>query len=127
MTTETQTREVVRAFHAARTAGDVAVARAHLASSFDFRSPLMSFEDPDAYLTSHIGFQRVVTGLDMVSELYGENEATLIFDLHTATPAGVQRTAEHFRLAEGKISSVLLIFDASPWRPMLTQLGVIHC
>ena len=122
MTTETQTRQVVRAFHAARTVGDVEVTRAQLASTFTFRSPLMSLDDPDAYPASHTGFQQVVTGLDMISELYGDGEATIVYDLHTATPAGTQHTAEHFTLTDGRISSVLIIFDASPWRPMLTSL-----
>ncbi|HEY4028434.1 MAG TPA: hypothetical protein VGO86_18550, partial [Candidatus Dormibacteraeota bacterium] len=98
---------------------------AQLAPAFTFQSPLMRFDDPAAYLASHGDFQQVVTGLDMISELYGEGEATLVYDLHTATPAGTQRTAEHFTLAAGKIASILLIFDASPWRPMLAALGLI--
>ena len=46
----------------------------------------------------------------MISELYGEGEATLLYDLRTSTPAGTQRTAEHFRLAAGKIASIILLF-----------------
>jgi ketosteroid isomerase-like protein len=123
--TSTQTRQVVSAFHAARTAGDMQAAGAHLAPAFTFQSPLMRFDDPAAYLASHAELQPVVTGLDMISELYGDGEATLIYDLHTATPAGTQRTAEHFVVADGRIASVRLIFDASPWRPMLAALGLV--
>jgi len=116
MTTDTQTRRVVSAYHAARTAGDLEAAGAYLAPTFTFRSPMMGFDSPVTYLARHGAFQQLVTGLDMISELYGEGEATLVYDLHTATPAGTQRTAEHFRLTAGKISSILMIFDASPWR-----------
>lgn len=116
MTTDTQTRRVVSAFHAARTAGDLEAAGAHLAPTFTFRSPMMGFDDPAEYLVRHGAIQHLVTGLDMISELYGEGEATLVYDMHTATPAGTQRTAEHFKLTESKISSILAIFDASPWR-----------
>jgi len=124
MTTKTQTRQVVSAYHAARTAGDLQAAGAHLAPTFTFQSPLMRLDGPAAYLASHGDFQRLVTGLDTLSELYGEGEATLVYDLHTATPAGTQRTAEHFTVAAGRIASILLIFDASPWRPLLAALDI---
>lgn len=125
MSIDTQTRRVVSAYYAARTSGDLEAAGAHLGPKFTFQSPMMRFDSPADYLASHRAFQQVVTGLDMISELYGEGEATFVYDLHTATPAGTQRTAEHFRLTDGKISSILVIFDASPWRPMLTALGLI--
>jgi hypothetical protein len=44
----------------------------------------------------------VVTGVDMLSELYGESEATLVYDVHTATPVGTQRTAEPFACGTGR-------------------------
>ena len=65
------------------------------------------------------GFLGIVTGVDMISELYGEGEATLVYDVHTATPVGTQRTAEHFRLRDGGIASIRLIFDATAWRPIM--------
>lgn len=45
-----------------------------------------------------------------------EGEATLLYDLGASIPGGKQRTAEHFKVVGGKIQSILLIFDASPWR-----------
>ncbi|GGV12992.1 hypothetical protein GCM10010260_59850 [Streptomyces filipinensis] len=58
----------------------------------------------------------IVTGVDMISELYGETEATLVYDVHTSVPAiGTQRTAEHLRRADGRIDTIRLIFDATPW------------
>jgi len=116
MTTDTQTRRVVSAYHAARTAGDLEAASVYLAPTFTFQSPMMGFDSPVTYLARHRAFLPLVKGLDMISELYGEGEATLVYDLHMATPAGTQRTAEHFRLTDDKISSILVIFDASPWR-----------
>jgi hypothetical protein len=48
-------------------------------------------------------------------------------DLHLlpsgpATPVGTQRTAEHFRLEDGRIASITPIFDATWWRPMMAML-----
>ncbi|WP_370961997.1 hypothetical protein [Amycolatopsis sp. cg9] len=88
------TREAVQAYHRARFDGDVTAAAARLADTFSFESPL-------------------------ISELYGESEATLVYDVHTATPVGVQRTAEHFRLRDGKIEAITLIFDATRWHPVM--------
>jgi hypothetical protein len=51
----------------------------------------------------------------LVSELYGEDEATLIYDVHTPTPAGTMRSVDHFKLTGRKISSLELIFDATGW------------
>ena len=56
MTTVTQTRQVVSAFHAARTASDFETAARHLAPTFRFQSPLMVIEDPFAYLRVQAGF-----------------------------------------------------------------------
>lgn len=116
MTTDTQTRQLVSAYRAARDAGDAQAAAGYLAPAFSFQSPLMRLDDPDLYLASHTAFQKVVTRTDLISELYGEGEATLLYDLHAPIPGKTQRTAEHFRLAGGKIASILVIFDASPWR-----------
>jgi hypothetical protein len=80
---------------------------------------MFRFDDPDEYLTSYRDFQRMVTGRDVMAELFDEDKAVLIYDLHTATPAGTRRTAEWFRVDQSKTRSILLIFDATPWRPIL--------
>ncbi|HEX4212571.1 MAG TPA: nuclear transport factor 2 family protein [Candidatus Dormibacteraeota bacterium] len=116
MPIDVPTAEVVSAYLAARTAGDLEAAGGWLAPTFTFQSPLLRFDDPASYLASQRGFQPLVTGLDLISALYGDGEATVIYDLHTSTPGGTQRTAEHFTVAGGRISSALMIFDASPWR-----------
>lgn len=120
---QVSTREIVRAYHDARFRGDVAAAAATVSdSSFSFRSPFITSADPAGHLAGLEGLLRVVTEVEMISELYGESEATLVYDVHTATPAGVQRTAEHFRVSDGKIDRILLIFDAAPWRPMASVI-----
>ncbi|WP_290060094.1 hypothetical protein [Amycolatopsis solani] len=116
--TET-TREAVRAYHRARFDGDVTAAAARLADTFSFESPLISSGDARGHLDGLAAFVRVVTGVELISELYGEAEATLVYDVHTATPVGVQRTAEHFRLRDGKIEAITLIFDATRWHPVM--------
>ncbi|WP_410672317.1 hypothetical protein [Amycolatopsis sp. cmx-4-68] len=117
-----RTRETVQAYSRARFAGDVPAAAAQLASTFAFESPLISSADARGHLAGLAGFVSVVTGVEVLSELYGESEATLVYDVHTATPVGVQRTAEHFRLRDGKIEAITLIFDASRWHPIMAAV-----
>ncbi|HEX6360280.1 hypothetical protein [Actinophytocola sp.] len=112
------TRETVQAYHRARFSGDVTSARTTLADGFTFESPLLT-ASADDHLAGLPAFLGIVTGIDMISELYGPEEATLVYDVHTATPVGTQRTAEHFRLHHGQITSIKLIFDATPWHPLM--------
>ncbi|MEU5863122.1 MULTISPECIES: hypothetical protein [unclassified Nonomuraea] len=115
----TGTREVVRAYHEARLRADVPAAAALIGEEFSFRSPFVSSTDPTGHLAGIEALMSVVTGVDLISELYGDSAATLVYDLHTATPVGTQRTAEHFTLGpDGRIRSIMLIFDSAPWRPM---------
>jgi ketosteroid isomerase-like protein len=122
VTTETQTRQIVRSYHDAWVSGDVAAAGASLAdevtnpTSFnDYSTNPMSRA---AYLDTLANFRQRVTGLDLMSELYGEGEATLVYDVHT-TPGSTFHTAEHFRLKDGKISIIVLIFDKTPSRLLI--------
>jgi ketosteroid isomerase-like protein len=112
------TQEIVQAYHQARFSGDVPSAKATLADGFTFESPLMT-ATADDHLASLPAFLGIVTGVDMISALYSTDEATLVYDVHTATPVGTQRTAEHFRLRDGRIAEIRLIFDASVWRQVM--------
>ena len=122
MTATSDCRQLVSLFLVARQDPD-ANAMDLMDPAFTFESPLMRFDDRAAYLSSHRGFQRLVIGIRMISELYGPDEATLLYDLGTETPAGVQRTAEHFQIIDGKVRSILLLFDSAPWRPIFEGLG----
>ncbi|WP_433411409.1 hypothetical protein ACQP1V_22520 [Microtetraspora malaysiensis] len=122
LTAQKQTRHAVRGYHEARFRGDAAGAAAHLGEPFHFQSPFISSGDRTGHLATLPGFVSIVTGVDLISELYGEAEATLVYDVHTATPAGTQRTAEHFRLENGKIVSIMLVFDAAPWQSMTAHI-----
>ncbi|MER7582351.1 hypothetical protein [Kitasatospora sp. NPDC097691] len=62
--------------------------------------------------------------MELISELYGETEATLVYDVHTAPAVGItQHTAEHFRLRDGRITSITLVFDSAPWQAVMAAAG----
>ena len=115
--------ELVKRYHEHRSRGDMALAGACLADDFSFTSPLMSLTSVTEHVAALTAFQQMVVGYDMISELYGDAEAILVYDLRTATPVGSQRTAEHFRLTGDKISSIMMIFDATNWRPLMGALA----
>ncbi len=123
-----ETRRVVRAYHDAYRQGDVTAAGAQLAESFKFSSPIMAFDTVQQHVAALVRFVRFITDIDMISQLYGEGEATLVYDLHTTMPgdAAKQRCAEHFRVSEGRISSIIIIFDATPWRPIIQAAAEIR-
>ncbi len=118
MSTPKDSRQIVSSFLAARIDPSDDRAVEMMAPTFTFESPLLRIGDRDAYLLNHRGFQALVIGVRMISELYGTDEATLIYDLETATPVGIQRTAEHFRIERGKVASIAVLFDSAPWRPI---------
>ncbi|GAA2564530.1 hypothetical protein GCM10010435_41150 [Winogradskya consettensis] len=122
-TTTDRTRQTVQAYHQARFGGDITTATAQLADTFTFQSPLISSGDAAGHLADLPGFLQVVTGVEMISDLYGESEATLVYDVHTATPVGTQRTAEHFTLRDNRIESITLIFDATRWHSIMAAAG----
>jgi SnoaL-like domain len=119
MTSKLETQHVIQGYHACRTRGEVADIAAFLAEDVEFQSPMMQFGNPTDLVASSVSFQPFVVAYRTISELYEEGEGVLLYDLETATPVGVQRTAEHFRVQNGKITSILLIFDATKWQPIL--------
>ncbi|MEU9497210.1 hypothetical protein [Streptomyces sp. NPDC048196] len=123
MTTDSPTRRTVRAYHDARFRGDVAAAAAHIGDGFTFRSPFVASDSPTGHLDGIDALLGIVTGVDLISELYGDDEATLIYDVHTASPVGTQHTAEHFRLHEGRITAIRLLFDSAPWQAVMAAIA----
>ncbi|MEU3838805.1 hypothetical protein AB0E88_02010 [Streptomyces sp. NPDC028635] len=123
MTTAT-TRTTVRAYHQARFQGDIPAAARTLSEPFHFQSPLLTSDSTHGHLSGLDAFLGIVTGVDLVSELYGETEATLVYDVRTSAPAiGTQCTAEHFHLTDGRIDSIRLIFDATPWHAIMRAVS----
>lgn len=116
MSGSVESRQVVRAYHDAWTAGDVDAAAAYLAEGFtSWGSGNMHSASGTAFAESLRHFRQGVTGVDLISELYGDDEATLVYDVHVEG-VGTVRTAEHFRLAGGRIASNILIFDEWPYQ-----------
>ena len=113
-------RDVVRAYHAAWTGGDIQRARSFLADGLDFQGSIDSFTSADAFAAALTGFASRVERVDLVSEQYGDREAALLYDCVTRSRAGALRTAEFFRLDDdGRICTIRLVFDATELRKLM--------
>ncbi|MFD9409731.1 hypothetical protein ACFWBN_22320 [Streptomyces sp. NPDC059989] len=121
---QTATQRAVRTYHEARFRGDVTTAAAQIGEGFSFRSPFITSDSPTGHLDGLDGLLGIVTGVELISELYGDTEATLVYDVHTAPAIGItQHTAEHFRLRDGRITSIALLFDSAPWQAIMSAVG----
>jgi hypothetical protein len=115
--TDVETREIVRSYHDAWVSGEVDAAGQYLADEILNRAPFNNHATAPVsrgeYLDGLRRFRQSVTGVETTGELYGDGEATLVYDAHTSA-RGTFHTAEHFRLTDGLISSVDLIFYVTP-------------
>ncbi|MCU1641416.1 MAG: hypothetical protein JWN03_1691 [Nocardia sp.] len=119
MTTTSPTQQAVEAYHRARFRADIPAAAEQLAPGFSFRSPFIESDSPTGHLAGIEQLVQIIDHIDMISALYSDTDAVLIYDLHTNSPVGIQRTAEHFRLDDGSITAITLIFDSAPWQAIM--------
>ncbi|MFF4340517.1 nuclear transport factor 2 family protein [Kitasatospora sp. NPDC001540] len=123
-TADPTVRATVRAYYDARFGGDVAAAAALIGEEFAFRSPFVTSCSPEGHLDGLDGLLGITDRVELISELYGADEATLLYDLHTVPAVGItQRTAEHFRLRDGRITAITLLFDSAPWQVLMAAAG----
>ena len=113
------TEQVVRKYYQAWTNGDMRSARLYLSDDLDFQGSIDTFQRADAFIAALTGFQKMVRRVHLIQSLFSESGAALLYDCDTMSPAGMIRTAEFFTVAEGKIKSIRLVFDATELRKLM--------
>jgi len=114
-------RDIVRAYYESWTTGDMARARSYLADDLDFQGPIDTFGSADQFIPALSGFAGMLARAELLQELYSADEAALLYDCETASPAGTIRTAEFFSLQGGKIARIRLVFDATELRKLMAR------
>jgi ketosteroid isomerase-like protein len=109
--------QVVEDFFAAWTSKDFARARALLHDDVSFEGPIDTFDDADAYMAALQRLSGIVTGAVKQKQFVDGDDVCVIYDLQTA-PVPSSRTCEWFRVRDGKIASVSVVFDARPFAPL---------
>lgn len=111
--------DIVITYFRAWTSGDVAKARTLLADDLHFEGPIDRFDKADDLVRALSGFVQMVTAVRLVAEFSSGDQAMLLYDCVTPTPAGTIRTAEHFVVKDGLIREIKVVYDATELRKLM--------
>jgi len=101
---------ITRAYHDAWTARDFAGAAALLAPALVVEVPVNDYPTAEAFAAALAAFGSMVTKVDLLAAMSAGNEAMLLYDLDVQR-LGRLRVAEHFTIADGKITRIRQIHD----------------
>ena len=104
-------------FFDAWTDKDFERARSLLHDDVSFRGPIDTFGDADSYIASLKQLSGIVTGAEKQKVFIDGDDVCVIYDLKTA-PVPSSPTCEWYTVRDGKIASVLVVFDARPFAAM---------
>ena len=89
--------------------------RAILAPDLAFEGPIAgNVVGAERFIRGVSGFAETMRGLTMVHQVRAGNEAAALYDAEM--PGGAVRFAEFFQVAEGRIQSLRLLYDAGEYR-----------
>lgn len=106
---------ISRAYHDAWTAGDFAGAAALLAGDLAVEVPVNHYPTAESFAAALQGFGSMVTKVDLLSAMSAGEEAMLLYDLDVER-LGRLRVAEHFTVANGKITRIRQVHDTAAVR-----------
>ena len=109
--------QVAEDFFDAWTSKDFERARELVHDDVLFEGPIDRFSDADSYLASLRQLAHIVTGADKQKVFVDGDDVCVIYDLKTA-PVPSSRTCEWYRVRDGKVASVSVVFDARPFAPL---------
>ena len=119
MTTE-NTLELVRAYYDSWQGGseryDEARLRQVLHPRLVFESPIGHKDQLDDFLPGLFRFAQTLNQRHMLQLFANGAEAAAIYDCDLAPPIKELRCAELFRVEAGQITSIRLVFDATPYK-----------
>jgi len=116
MSEKEMTQKIVEGYSKAWASGDLESARTFLADDLEFRGSIDNFNDADSLISAISVFLHILKSVEIISTFYDENEAILMYDCVTDSPAGTIRTVEYFKVDSGRIKEIKLVFDASELR-----------
>jgi len=110
-----KTLSVVRAYHRGWTSKNFDQAVRLLAPDLKVEVPINDYPTAESFAQALAGFGALVQSVTLLAELAKENEAMLLYDMEVAR-LGKLRVAEHFTVADGKITRIRQIHDTAPVR-----------
>jgi ketosteroid isomerase-like protein len=118
----TEAAELIADYYASWKEGistfDEARVRGVLAENLDFEGPIAGKRQGAAGFVG--GLKRFVEGLrapiHFLQEIHSSDQAAVLYDADL--PEGTMRFAEFFRVGEGRIQSIKLLYDAAQYRTL---------
>ena len=115
-----KSHETVLAFQKAIGEKDFTAARKLLQDNLEFRGPIDTFHNADDYLLAIQKLSAIVEGVDILKVFEDGNDVSLFCDLKSKS-VGTSFVAEWYRVKDGKIASVRVVFDARPFAAMFAK------
>jgi hypothetical protein len=115
MGTTDDTFSVVRAYHRTWTSRNFEEAVRLLAPNLEVEVPINHYPTTESFAKALVGFGGMVKSVDLLAEFADGNEAMLLYDMDVDR-LGKIRIAEHFAVANGKITRIRQIHDTAALR-----------
>jgi SnoaL-like domain len=112
--TMTDSAAIAESFFDAWTTKDFERARSLLDDHVSFEGPIDTFSDADSYIAALRQLSGICTGADKQKVFIDGDDVCVIYDLKTV-PVPSSRTCEWYRVHDGKVAAVTVIFDARPF------------
>ena len=109
------TAGVVRAYHDAWTGKNFGRATALLADGLTVEVPVNDYPTAEAFAAALQSFGSMTTRVDLLAAMSAGNEAMLLYDMDVQR-LGTLRVAEHFTVAQGKITRIRQVHDTAALR-----------
>ena len=111
-------KKVTEQFLESWTRGDLETARSFLHDDLSFEGPIDTFDRADDYVAALTQLSKIVKAAEIQKVFVDGNDVCVIYNLVTNTPAGTSPTVDWYRVRDGKISSIRVYFDATPFQAM---------
>jgi hypothetical protein len=108
-------RDVVASYHQALADRNFESARALLRDDLHFTGPFDEFHRADDYLDALRGLWNIITTVDLKHLSADGDEAVVLFEMATTTPAGTQLVCEWYGVEGEKIAWIRAVFDTAPF------------
>ena len=79
--------------------------------------------DREAYLAAIRRIAPVIVRNEIRELIVSGDEAVVVYDFVTATPAGAIRSVEWLRFEDGRIREIRLLFDPTRWPEVVAELA----
>ncbi len=102
------------AYYHAWSGRNIDTAMSYIADDIVCDAPTGRLEGTEAFRKSEVGFAQMLTGSTLIAAFGDDETALLFYDTHTI-PAKSIPTAKYFTVKNGKITSIRIVFDPTPF------------